>query len=214
MASFIAQEALNNAVLFKLFELAQHADEYHTKDEVAGLFGCPVGTKRVQLAFEHWFDSDYALYFSQSGRATISRKGYEHVEKLLKDETSFFRAYLQNGDEWLAEQTIAIGEVPASDRIVSRSHNQATLEKAEEQLEVIVESLKSDNEVGDSLGDEKELILSEAMASKELVKSKSFRLSKLIQLVLPSLRYLAEKFGAAAIGEAAKNLITLLKELV
>jgi hypothetical protein len=213
MASYIRQDAMNLAVLFQLFELAQLTDNRVSPEEIAKRFKVPIGAKRIQLALEHLDDDELVSYFIQTSRASINRKGYKYVEDELQKEDSFIALYALQGDEWLGSQTLAQAGVPASDRIVSRSDNQQQIEEIAAGIDELVVELKQDNEVGAALGDDRDLIISEANASKELVRGDRFRVARLAQLLVPALKFLADKFGGGAIGELAKRLVSLIVAL-
>lgn len=104
--------------------------------------------------------------------------------------------------------------IPASDRIVTRSDNRAEIEVMESDFHGLVEELDSNNEVSIALGDEKDVINGELRTAETLISQPAFRLSKLSSLVLPALRYLAEKFASGAIGEMAKRLIAAIMGLM
>jgi hypothetical protein len=212
MREYITQNALNNAVLFKLFEHAQIGDSSISPIELAKKFSIAIGPVRVGLAFSDLSQKDF-VNIEINMRSIILAKGYNHVEVSLCEEGSFFSNYAEFGDEWLAKQTLSQNGIPASDRIVSRSDNQVALNEVNGWLDNIIEILKTDNVIGDVLGVDRDLILSEANASKEMLKSSRFRLARLVQLLLPALKFLSEKFSGAAIGEAAKHLISLIVAL-
>lgn len=208
--NFIAQDALNEAVLFQLFVHAQKTDKRLNKEEVAKLFSIQISPKRAELAIESLGVKGHVSTWIQSGSSTITSEGYREVENQLKKPGSFIRLYAEHGDDWLNSQTIHDGDVPASDRIVSRSDNQAQIEEIALKLDEIGNDLAVNNEIGSALGDDRGLLQSEIEASKVLVKSEKFRLAKLLSLLGPALKFLAEKFSGSAIGEAAKHLITLI----
>lgn len=100
--------------------------------------------------------------------------------------------------------------VPASDRLVRRNDNRVEIEVLEADIRSIVDELEASNEIGAELGDEKEVISGELKAAETLIAQPAFRLSKLSNLVIPVLQYLAEKFASGAIGELAKRLIAAI----
>jgi hypothetical protein len=207
---FLRQDAVNQAVLFKLFQLAQASDEMFPPGELMKQFKINIGAKRVKLAFEHLNDEQKISYYPQTSRASINREGYKYVEDELIQEGSWLALYAENGDEWLASQTLVAGDFPASDRVVSRTDNQAEIEEISGGLEKLVKEIKEDNELGAALGDDRELLIAEVNASQTLVRSEQFRLAKLASLLVPALRFLADRFSGAAIGELSKRLINLI----
>ena len=78
-------------------------------------------------------------------------------------------------------------------------------------LDNIENELRESNELASQLDDgEKDLIEGEVAAAKLLVRRDKFRLSRLMALIAPMLKFLADKFAGSAIGEVAKQLMKLL----
>ena len=212
--NFIPQKQMDHAVLYRLFVYAQESDNYLTVGEIAALFDFPVSSKRIDLALQNLeADDNIDRRLVNARPASITTTGYTAIERGLMEENSFVFNYATRGDEWLKKQSLSIGGVPASDRIVSRKDNQELFEQITADLATIETVMATDNEVGAVLGDERDLIQGEFAAAKELVKQPRFRLRRAVELLIPALRYLAEKFSGAGIGEAAKHLIKLLIEL-
>lgn len=211
---FITQDAMDNAVLFKLFVHAQSSDKRLKKDEISKLFQIPISAKRVDLALDNLSRREFISKFAIDSSCSIDNSGYRHVEEQLAQPNSFIRRYAEAGDEWLGTQTLGLAGVPASDRIVLRSDNQDAIEKIDQALDDISGELAKNNEVGAQLGDEKDVLQAEIEASKTLTNGKSFRIGRLISLLAPALKYLSDKFGGAAIGDAAKRLLQLLFDLI
>jgi hypothetical protein len=97
--------------------------------------------------------------------------------------------------------------VPASDRIVSKSDNREFFQAATIDLQTLREEINSTNSVDIK---DKDVIVAEISAAENLLSHPRFRLGRLWTLIIPSLRFLAEKFSSSAIGELAKKLIELL----
>lgn len=213
--NFIPQAHLDNAVLFKLFEEAQKSDDYLVVGEIANLFGFEIGYKRIDIALQNLegLNSITRRNNSVARPSSISPSGYKLIEDALIDKDSFVHQYATLGDSWLQKQRLVPSGVPASNRVVSKSDNRDAFDAISADLETIEAEIASDNQVGAQLGDDRELIIGEISAAKELVKQPRFHLSRIAELILPALKYLSEKFSGAAIGETAKHLIKLLLEL-
>lgn len=208
---YITQAALDDAVLFKLFEVAQVDDRALDKTQISKLFDLKISPKRVELSLENLVRQSMVTGYDEA--YSISRQGYRLVETRLGEDESSIRSYYQFGDEWLASQTISPGGAPASDRIVSRSHNQAKIEKLVDGLAGLESEIEKSNEVAVALGNEKEIILGEIAATKTLTIAPTFRLQRLLTLIVPALKFIAEKFSGSALSEAAKQLIKLIFSL-
>lgn len=101
-------------------------------------------------------------------------------------------------------------DIPASDRIVTRADNRPTVELIEADVRGLNDEISSSNEAGDALGEERELIIGELKAAETILEQPVFRFARLFALVMPALRFLAEKFASGAIGEMAKRLINAI----
>jgi len=124
-------------------------------------------------------------------------------------------------DEIDAENTSTISAappedwmIPASDRIVSRTDNLPQIDEIHEAIGTIRRELAQDNHVGDTMGDDREVVDSELQVAEQVVESSRFRVRSLMGWLLPALRYLAEKFTSSAVSEAAKHLWNLLVSLL
>ena len=104
--------------------------------------------------------------------------------------------------------------IPASDRIVTADDNRREVDILQSDIKSLVEEIKTNNEASIELGDEKDLIAGELQAADIIVSQPAFRLARLLSLVLPALRFLADKFASGAIGEMAKRIIAALVGLV
>ena len=100
--------------------------------------------------------------------------------------------------------------VPASDRIVSKSDNADAISAIRTDVSAVQTILHQDNEVGDELGDDREIIELELEIADQILQKPRFRLRSLLNWLLPALKFLADKFAGGAIAEIAKRLIAAL----
>ena len=143
---------------------------------------------------------------------------------------SFFQRVFQNQQFWKNfEVEISVGPqdvsniediefkaiVPAADRFVSRTDNIGAVQDIDLNLIELSELISSqDNEVGDKIGEERELINREIEIAKIIVSEPKFRLAGLVGWLAPVLRFLADKFAGGAIADSAKRLLELILTLV
>lgn len=154
----------------------------------------------------------------------------EFIKSARVQGVSFFKQVFANAHFWedlagdavpelLQTDLIADGPVnndnsiPASDRVVSISDNRREVELLTSDIKGLVDEISTSNEVGMELGDERDLLKGELIAAETLVSQPVFRLGKLHILVMPVLRFLADKFASGAIGEMAKRIIQLIIDL-
>ncbi|WP_174286477.1 hypothetical protein [Sphingomonas bacterium] len=108
-------------------------------------------------------------------------------------------------------QEVLIGtDVPASDRIVRIDDNRPAIDLLSADLRSMAEEIRESNEISEELGDEKDVISGEIAAAETLLSRSAFRLNSLYILIMPALRFLAEKFASNAVGEMAKRIISHL----
>jgi len=203
LINFIPQQALNEAVLFQLFVHAQKADERLLKDEIAKLFSIAISAKRVELALDDLVERSFVSRWSNSGSSTIKPEGYKYVEEQLADPDSFISRYAMNGDDWLNQQNLGNG-APASDRVVTFSHNQ--VDEAVASFAPVIEALEADNGNPEQPG-LRERILGQLRAGIELIRAGEFKAYLVYLTVVRGLGELIEKYGNPAIAKLADALL-------
>lgn len=146
-----------------------------------------------------------------------------------------FDDYAELGDQWarraidglrtkasegeIAEQLVESvdlpSEFPASDRVVTRKDNSAEFEQVQTELTTLIELVESkDNETGDKLGDQREVLKQEFEVAAEALERGFFRVSSLLGWLSKALKFVIEKFSGSIVGEAAKKLFELLVGLL
>ncbi|KLI63821.1 hypothetical protein [Aurantiacibacter marinus] len=215
MRNFISQKALEDALLFELFDHSQDRDEPIEAEGLRQRLPVAVSKTRTDMAMielqnqslVHYETSEYEL-----NGYSILRRGYMQVEKGLSEPSDFFAKYARDKEETLSLSTLNV--IPASDRIVTRSDNLPAIKEIESRLKDLESEIKKSNSVEETLDEPKGAVLAEIDAGEALVAGESFRLSKLIGLILPLLRKLADKFSSGAIGKLAGELIEALLKLI
>ena len=125
----------------------------------------------------------------------LSEEGIEMAEQALEGRGVKVRMYQPS---------------PQADRILSKIDDASLHQQIEIGLREIGQEIGKSNSVAEELGDEKDLIANEIEAAHKLSQADRFRLVRLVALIVPTLRYIADKFGGQAIGELAKRMIQLL----
>jgi hypothetical protein len=98
-------------------------------------------------------------------------------------------------------------EVPASDRLVSLSHNQ--FKEIDEPTGELLDELERDNGIPDHPG-LKERLAGQIRAGRELLRAGEFQLDIFRSTMLSGLAELKDRYGDHAIGAAASALLTLI----
>jgi hypothetical protein len=96
---------------------------------------------------------------------------------------------------------------PASDRVVTLSHNQIT--ELDEPLSTFIQELEHDNGIPDAPGI-KERILGQIRAGRELILAGSFKAHLLYMTLLSGLAELIKRYDGHVIGATAATLVELL----
>ncbi|WP_126174839.1 hypothetical protein [Tsuneonella rigui] len=151
---------------------------------------------------------------SEDGLVTISQfdessdTAYSLTDQGLKEAEKFPSLAMM-----LNEPLTDLVEVPASDRIVTRSDNLPEVQAIEEALDALSNEIVQSNEVGESLGDEREVIREDIAFARDAVHRERFRLSSLLGWLKPILKFLSERFAGKSIDEIVIRLAQALDKL-
>lgn len=97
-------------------------------------------------------------------------------------------------------------DVPASDRIVNINHNSPEYKQVTQEIDILEKQVRSDNTFGAKNFEERDAIIAELQAIREILKSDHVRTSFLKPFAAGTLVYLAEKFANGPIEAMAKAL--------
>jgi hypothetical protein len=128
----------------------------------------------------------------------LTERGIEAAERLLEERGQKVRLY---------------SPAPSVDRILTRHGDPEEHDALHVGFRELTEEISKNNLVASELGDVKEIIEIEIKVAEELTGKERFRVSRLAAFIIPTLRFLAEKFVGSAVGELAKRLIHLLMTL-
>jgi hypothetical protein len=133
---------------------------------------------------------------------------------------------LKLGSVWIKEALKSVSKIsqnndyveqffiPAADREVKIGDNSKYRDKLQEAIGSTIALVEKNNQASELLGDSKDRVVAELRAGNELVKSPTVRVRAIFEILIKPLRYIAEKMGDGALGEAAKQLIKLLFEAI
>lgn len=148
---------------------------------------------------------------------------FPNAAALMRHEV--FDDYAELGREWLAKalaglrERLTSGELesssildvgidaPASDRIVTLSHNQ--IGELEQSTSELIEVVSARNEIEENVNF-RDVVLGQLRAGRELIRAGSVRVFVLQITLLDTLRYLAKRYEKEAIGALASALIAAL----
>jgi hypothetical protein len=98
-----------------------------------------------------------------------------------------------------AEQ--AEGNIPASDRVVNLTHNSVSYQEAIDALDKLEALLRETNEYEDV--EDKDQRIAEVSATKRLLQASRVRVSSVLAVIAPTVKFLAKTFATSGIGKAA-----------
>ncbi|MHA6333634.1 hypothetical protein ACXYL9_08100 [Qipengyuania sp. CAU 1752] len=202
--------ALENRLLVAAYYTSNRLDkDTVTLKEISEQFSfeMPVRFTRVALAdFGRGGISKETLHSGEmeQQRIWLTAHGIREAERLIETNETDVLEFDRQGPR-----------VPASDRVVSRKDNQREFDRIEEEIRILKEHVYSqDNEIGDKLGDSRELLQQEIDIAQTVVASNSFRVASLLGWIRRALQFVMEKFAGTAVAEAAKRLFDLLEKLL
>ncbi|AOF95537.1 hypothetical protein BSY17_408 [Sphingobium sp. RAC03] len=175
-------------------------------DQYTGTYLRLITTKKTKILDDLLKEHEIQKRIARLGPVALARA----LEKL-----SIEGGWLASADG-IQSMDVAIARfdaVPASDRIVNFSDNQS-IDMQEGLAQVVNELRSGSNEIGNAIGDDAPLIAVELEAAAVLVRSKSARLAAVMVLLIKPLKFIADKFAGAALGELAKRLIAELLKLM
>ncbi len=111
----------------------------------------------------------------------------------------------------LSDQLIASISIPASDRVVSLSHNQ--IAEAEVPVSELISALEQDNGAPDQIG-LRERLLGQIKAGRELIRSGEYRAYLLYEVLVRALGELIQRYGNPTIVALANALLGAVVSLL
>lgn len=103
--------------------------------------------------------------------------------------------------------------IPNTDMVLTQEAHKAEIEEAQSRIEEISEIIRSNNELGHELGDERSIIISELGQANEALSKSRVRLASVLGWLKSGLKFIAERLASTTIGEAAKALWAFLTGL-
>ena len=132
---------------------------------------------------------------------------------LKKDLFALTEHGIRAAEELLEKRGIKIEEyepAPDSDLLLTRIDNPEVHTALNEGLEKLKVEISRSNSFDLEVDGNGDLVESDINAAVTLMSAQRVRISRLMAILLPTLRYLVKKFADQSIGEIAKKLIALL----
>lgn len=163
--------------------------------------------------------------FEKTGSLRAYSMG-KHFNESNVPDFELLESYCDLGTDWLNEaleihrerfwqelDSAALqARVPATDRIVKTSDNQARVSELEQVLDEIKSKVDFDNEVGAALGNLREIASEEIASLQSDLKKPAFRPSSLLDKARNTLEWLGKKVADTSVAELVKSAIKLFME--
>ena len=132
---------------------------------------------------------------------------------LMRDVFALTESGIGAAESIIEERGVSIEDyeaAPSADVILSRLEQPTVHAELNANLGHLRDELLTSNSAADILGDDRDLITEEIQVASELAAKDRFRVSRLKAFILPTLRFLADKFAGQALGELAKRMVHML----
>ncbi|WP_353204466.1 hypothetical protein [Sphingomonas sp.] len=175
-------------------------------DEYAGTYFIPVSSLNILMK-----TSTIATNEPESQLAKGLKGGGRLLNRVFANPKfwEYFRGELGRPDSIIDEGRAETSEIPASDRIVTLSHNQQI--EIEASADALISDVSKENSVGGD-GELRQIVLGQLRAGRELIRAQSFKAYLLYQTLFQVLGSLIERYKGQAIAQTAKKLLDLLIE--
>jgi len=142
------------------------------------------------------FNSRYDSLSKENQKVFISihSQALDFYERAISNEKLWKDLSLETDSGALSEDRGALDRIPASDRIVTISHNSEDGQVLALSLTQIIDDLEKNNSIAAEAGGDRERLLAEAKASRELLRGETISSDKLKFLVLRFFEEIAKKF--------------------
>lgn len=176
-----------------------------TTDEYAGDYITPLSGWGVSYRLNKIKEADpkHGIIFALDRGYTLIERAFSNEKfwsdldaKIASQGDTKFETILDNPEE-----------IPASDRIVSLSHNQ--FKEIDEGTAELLEALERDNGIPENPG-LKERLVGQINAGRELLRAGEFQLAIFQATMLSGLKEVSDRYGDHVIGAAASALMTLI----
>ena len=161
-----------------------------------------------QLAAEEIRVVDFSMEYFYVGDGNFDNLVGEMSSNFFDPHAEELRRRMEDVVEMsLEDETL----VPASDRIVSLSHNAPSFRKAVQSVELTLDEVNRNNSIDP---DDKARVSLELKAGLDLVQAPKTRIEAARALLLGALGWLVAEFGSAVVGQVADAAIPLVRALL
>lgn len=181
------------------------------KDEYAGQYYEPASAGVMPFRIDRLKKNESApgFIYALSGGPTLLSRAFAN-QKFWSD----FEAGLDEEPEQGLQGTFDVDQVPASDRIVTLSHNSPEGQALAQAVQAVVDDLNVNNAVADEAGPERERLIAEGKASIELLRGERLRKSALIELIWKFLKEVAAKFKEKAVDWGVDHALEVMAKMM
>ncbi|MCA3274517.1 MAG: hypothetical protein ING26_03240 [Roseomonas sp.] len=227
MSDRLTSAATSQAILFSCYAAVQDDDpELFSVEVLFSRLSERASKTMISIVLDDLVRDQYLIYDPSYQTYAPKRKLLSYVEEALSRESISLSdklkmllgaqsASLAPADRGTQESEQEISTVPGSDRFVTKSDNIRLFEQAEQELETLIEAVRSTNDLQVS-ADERLAIISEVEGVRALVKQPAVRARAIYNAVRENgvLKWLAAMASAGVIGAKADAAINALLALL
>ncbi|QDC10175.1 hypothetical protein FHY55_13365 [Oceanicola sp. D3] len=148
------------------------------------------------------YEGFIASYFYEH-RGDYNDANYQFVSNLFIPHQRELDRYLK--------RRVQGGSIPGSDRFVRIDHNAPEVKEITDGLDEIATQISKSNSLK---GDVKEFVPAELSAGRQLLRGSLLRVKAALEVIVSPLKYLAEKFLDAGVGQLAAAILALILALL
>lgn len=193
---------------------------YIADDPLAGKF--VKITKEQFSEFNSRISAEFSSYDEIVAQASDANEGINRAESrdwpysslarqhpVLMKYSEFGSAWIRLAMERMGSDKGLLSAAAASDRIVDFSDNQAIVDEIRGQLSQVKSEINSNNEVGDALGDKRDIAAAEIDHLQSMMTAKRARKDILLDYAKRVLGWLSKEIASTSLKEMVKNLTKL-----
>ncbi len=147
----------------------------------------------------------------------ITPNGILEVEEALSTPSSNLMRALERYCPNYRELLDDLGRpelLPASDRRVPLNHNSPEYQDAIKAVDDFIEGLEKTNDIGELTADERVIVLSQARGARKLFDLPEIKISAAKNLIIPLLRWVADKVAGSAVEGWALQALAAISKLL
>jgi len=206
-------DILAHCCLYQLYDHAVNKGGRLSNDEIARLFSTPITSTFARSAIAELSEAQFVDNIN--GRYEINTRGIRFVQKQLSDPDSFIAQYYEIGGAWLEDARDQAqkneAELPSGSEMqvdawspLPIDRETTEFDQAVKSLEKAVSEIENNNGYAASETDERNNVVWTLRVGLDSLRQGFPSSNQIRSWIVQPLKFISEKFTAAAMGEAAK----------